>query len=93
MIDARNGGPKVAEVTRSGLDLDEGMVLKLGGRLYHGADCLNMMALLSTRSGLFNCVTGFLFRRRVIARGAYPVLKALRRATLAVLGRGPIRTG
>ena len=32
LVNAREGGPLVDELQRAGLDLDEGMVLKLGGR-------------------------------------------------------------
>jgi predicted DCC family thiol-disulfide oxidoreductase YuxK len=90
LVDARAGGPEVDEVRRAGLDIDEGMVLRLGGRHYHGADCLNMLALLSTGSGLFNRVMSVLFRHPAAARIAYPVLAALRSTALLVLGRGRI---
>lgn len=97
LVNAREGGPLVDEVQRAGLDLDEGMVLKLGDRFYHGADCIHMLAVLGTSSGLFNRVTGTLFRSPVVARSLYPLLRAGRNATLALLGRrkmtaAPVRT-
>jgi len=91
LVDARLGGPAVDEAVRAGLDLDEGMVLKYGGRLYHGADCLNMLSLLSSRTGLFNRLMAFAFARPGIARRAYPILRAGRNATLKLLGRGRIQ--
>jgi predicted DCC family thiol-disulfide oxidoreductase YuxK len=87
LVNAREGGPLVDEVRRAGLDLDEGMVLKLGDRFYHGAACIHMLAVLSTSSGLFNRVTGTLFRSPATARCLYPLLRAGRNATLALLGR------
>jgi hypothetical protein len=80
----------VEEAIRAGLDLDEGMVLKYGGQLYHGADCLNMLSLLSSRSGLFNRLMAFAFARPGVAHVAYPALRAGRNATLKLLGRGQI---
>ena len=38
LVDARDGGPLLDEITAAGLDIDDGMVLKVGGRLYYGAD-------------------------------------------------------
>jgi predicted DCC family thiol-disulfide oxidoreductase YuxK len=87
LVNARDGGPVVDQVRRAGLDLDEGMVLKLGDRFYHGAACINMLAVLSTSSGVFNRATATLFRSPAIARGLYPLLRAGRNVTLALLGR------
>ena len=38
LVDARDGGPLMGEITAAGLDIDDGMVLKVGDRLYYGAD-------------------------------------------------------
>jgi predicted DCC family thiol-disulfide oxidoreductase YuxK len=90
LIDARKGGPQVDEVRQAGLDLDDGMVLKWDGRLYHGADCINMLALLSTPSSGFNRLNAAVFRSRTASRLLYPVLRAGRNAVLRMLGRGKI---
>ena len=90
LVDARKGGPQVAEVRQAGLDLDEGMVLKLDGRLYHGADCINMLALLSTPSSGFNRLNAALFRSRTASRLLYPVLRTGRNAVLRLLGRSKL---
>ena len=47
LLDARAHPERVAEVKARGLDVDTGMVLKLDGRFYHGADCINALALLT----------------------------------------------
>lgn len=86
LINARDDHPVVREIVAAGLDLDEGMVLKLDGKLYHGDECMNRIALLSTSSGLFNRVNHAVFRHPMLARVLYPVLRAGRNATLAVLG-------
>jgi predicted DCC family thiol-disulfide oxidoreductase YuxK len=91
LIDAREGGPIVEELQRARVDLDEGMVLKLDDRLYHGHDCIHVLALLSTPSGLFNRINAAVFRSPLAARMLYPVLRAGRNAVLRLLGRGKIR--
>jgi predicted DCC family thiol-disulfide oxidoreductase YuxK len=90
LVDARGGGPLVDEVRAAGLSLDEGMVLKLDGRLYHGAECIHMLALLSTPSSWFNRVNATLFRSRTASRVLYPVLRTGRNAVLRMLGRSKL---
>jgi len=87
MVNARDGGAWVQRVTAAGLDLDEGMVLFYGNRLYHGADCLHMLALLSTPSGIFNRLNAWAFSNAVLARITYPVLRAGRNLLLRILQR------
>jgi predicted DCC family thiol-disulfide oxidoreductase YuxK len=90
LVDARKGGPEVDEVRQAGLDLDEGMVLKLDGRLYHGAECIHMLALLSTPSSWFNRVNAAMFRSQTASRVLYPVLRTGRNAVLRLLGRSKL---
>ncbi len=86
LVNARDGGPEVAEIEARGLDLDEGMAMKLGGRVYHGADCVHAMALLSSQAGWFNRLNAFLFRSPAFSRAAYPLLAGARRLLLALRG-------
>ena len=86
-VDARRGGALVEEVSAAGFDLDQGMVLEMEGRYYHGADCIHRIALLSTPSGLFNRANAVIFRSRTLSRLLYPVLRRGRNATLRLLGR------
>ena len=51
LVDARQAHPIADETRALGFDLDQGMVLKLADRFYHGADCINVLALLSTDRG------------------------------------------
>jgi predicted DCC family thiol-disulfide oxidoreductase YuxK len=93
LVDARKGGPLVDEVRSAGADLDEGMVLKMDGRLYQGEDCVHMLALLSTPSGLFNRTNAAIFRSRRASKLLYPLLRAGRNAALRLLGRSKIGQG
>ena len=87
LVNARDGGPWVDRVLESGLNLDEGMVLFYGGRAYHGVDCVHMLALLSTASGLFNRINAVAFNHPSTARVAYPILRAGRNLLLRILNR------
>ena len=87
LLDARDGGPEVAEIRARGLSLEEGMALVHQGNTYHGADCLHRLALLTTPSGLFNRLTATIFRSPRLSRALYPVLRCGRSAALFLLGR------
>lgn len=93
LLNARDGGPIVAALVANGFDLDEGMALILDGRVYHGADCVNRLALLSTGSGLFNGLNATIFRSPTLSRLFYPGLRAGRNAALRLLGRKRIAEG
>jgi predicted DCC family thiol-disulfide oxidoreductase YuxK len=92
LVNARSAREWFDRVQAQGLDLDEGMVLVYGGRFYHGADCIHMLALLSTPSGVFNRLNAAIFRRPRLARWLYPVLRAGRNMLLRILGRSRINS-
>jgi predicted DCC family thiol-disulfide oxidoreductase YuxK len=87
LVNARDGGPVVDEARVEGLDLDAGMVVKAGGRLYHGDAAMTLLAGLTTPSGAFNRVTAWAFRSPSRARLIYPPMVAGRNLTLRILGR------
>lgn len=87
LVNARDGGPDVAAAQAEGFDLDEGMVLRMGDRFYHGDECVHRLALLSSPSGLFNRVNAVIFRSERLSRWIYPALRTGRNGVLALLGR------
>ena len=87
LLNARDGGPQYDEVLRAGLDLDEGMVLKLNDRLYHGDDCIHALAMLSEPKGFFNRLNVWVFKSPKRAAFLYPILRAGRNLALKLLGR------
>ena len=87
LVDAREDTPIRREITAAGLDIDEGMVLKVGERLYHGADALHAFALLGGRSGALNRLNYRLFRSPALSRALYPIMKGARAVLLKLLGR------
>jgi predicted DCC family thiol-disulfide oxidoreductase YuxK len=92
-VDARTNPDWVRKLEALGFDLDDGMVLELNGEYYHGAEALNVLALMGSRSSAFNKLNAFLFRSRTVSRVAYPFLRAGRNAALFLLGRSRIADG
>jgi predicted DCC family thiol-disulfide oxidoreductase YuxK len=86
LVDARAPGPLMDEITRAGLDIDQGMVLKVRGQLYYGHDAIRMITLLSTRAGWFNRLAFLFFGTPFAARVFYPAGKAVRNLLLRILG-------
>ena len=62
------------EVTAQGLDIDQGMVLKMDGQIYYGADAIHLLALFSGRSSVFNRLNYWLFEQK-LAVFLYPILR------------------
>lgn len=91
LANAREHSTLVEEMRRLGYDVDAGMVLKLNGRYYHGADCINALALLTTPAGWFNRINSLAFRSQTFSRFAYPILRAGRNLTLKLLGRSRLQ--
>lgn len=90
LINARDAGPIMDEITAQGLDIDQGMVVKIGDELYYGADAIHVLALMGTNQGLFNRVAYCLFRSSFISRLLYPVLRGCRNLLLKLLGKTKI---
>ena len=90
LVDARSDHPAVSQLKSEGIDLNEGMVLKLGDQTYHGADAIHRLSLISSRSGWFNRLNFLIFRHRRLSHILYPVLKSGRQMLLGLLGRSKI---
>jgi len=90
IVDARQDSVIRDEVTQSGLDLDQGMVLKMGRQLFYGADALHALALISSRSGMFNRANYWIFKSKRLSRFLYPVLRFFRNLLLKVLHKTKI---
>lgn len=93
LINAREFGPEVHAIREAGLDLDDGMVLNYQGQMYHGADCIHMIALLSEDDGLFGKINNWVFQSPVRSKTLYPILRFFRNMTLMVMGRKKIKDG
>lgn len=90
LVDAREDSPVMNEITAAGLDIDQGMVLKVGDKLYYGSDAIHALSLMSTRSGFFNRLSYFFCRSEKLSAVLYPVLRACRNLLLKILGKSKI---
>ncbi|MGJ8687266.1 MAG: DCC1-like thiol-disulfide oxidoreductase family protein [Spongiibacteraceae bacterium] len=86
LVDAREGGAVMDEITALGLDIDRGLVLKVAAEVYYGAEVLHVLALISTRSTLFNRLNYLLFKSPKLASASYPFMRFCRGVLLRVLG-------
>ena len=90
LVNARDAGAIMDEITAKGLDIDEGMVLKLGNTLYYGADAIHVLSLISSRSGVFNRLTYWTFRSKRLSEILYPLFRFFRNLLLKLLRKSRI---
>lgn len=88
--DAREQSAVMDEITVLGWDIDQGMVLKVEDELYYGSDAINALAMMSSRSGIFNRLSYWTFKSKKVSRFLYPVMKSGRNLLLKILGRSKI---
>lgn len=90
LIDARRESDARRELSEQGIDLDEGMALRIDEHWVHGSEALHRLALMSTGSGLFNRWMARLFASPHRTARLYPWLRRGRAVLLRLLGRRPI---
>ena len=90
LVNARDQSDVLKEITEMGWDIDQGMVLKMGEELYYGSDAIHVLALISSRSGIFNRITYWAFKSKTISKWIYPILRFFRNMLLKILGRTKI---
>jgi len=90
LVDAREDTPIMREITAAGLDIDEGMVLKMNDQLYYAGDAIHALSLISSRSGIFNRLVYWVFKSKRVSHILYPVLKSGRAVLLKLLRKSKI---
>jgi predicted DCC family thiol-disulfide oxidoreductase YuxK len=90
IIDAREQSDVMDEITAKGLDIDQGMVLKMGDQLYYGSDAIHALALIGSRSGIFNRFNYWVFKSKTLSSWLYPSLRLCRNLLLRALGKTKI---
>jgi len=90
LVDARQEPELVDRLQRQGYRLDDGLLLSIGSQSFHGAAAMNVLALMSSRSGWFNRLNYRVFRSRRMAYMLYPILVSVRRVLLWLLDRKPL---
>lgn len=87
IVDAREKSEIMNEITAQGLDIDQGMVLKMGGQLYYGSDAIHTLALIGSQSGVFNRLNYWIFKSKTASSIFYPLLRFSRNLLLKILGK------
>ncbi|MEE4349341.1 MAG: DCC1-like thiol-disulfide oxidoreductase family protein [Pacificimonas sp.] len=90
LVDAREPHPVVAEIEALGLDLDEGMAMKLDGEILHGDEVVHRLSLMTTPNAGLNGLAAKILKDRRRAKLLYPWLRAGRNLALALLGKRKI---
>ena len=90
IVNARGNSEVRDEITEMGLDIDQGMVLKMGGQIYYGSDAIHALVLISSRSGFFNRANYWIFKSKTLSSWLYPVLRTCRNLLLKILGKSKI---
>ena len=90
---ARENGPAARACRAAGLSLDEGNAVLVGDRIHHGDAAQRWLAAHSAGSSPVGWLLRTLFATPAVGRLAYPVLRGMRNAALAVKGKGQIETG
>jgi predicted DCC family thiol-disulfide oxidoreductase YuxK len=91
-LDARHAeGHELMEAIKAqNLDLNQGIVVRYHGQLYHGTDALHLLALMGSQNDAFNRFNAWFFKSKARVAFFYTVLKAGRRLSLKLLGKGLI---
>ncbi len=90
IVDARENSEVRDEITEMGLDIDQGMVLKMGEQIYYGADAIHTLALISSKSGIFNRANYWIFKSKSLSAILYPILRTCRNLLLKILRKSKI---
>lgn len=91
ILNARETHPLVLAIKKQGYNLDKGIVVKDGDKIYYGKDAMNFLALVGTAHNWFNRLSIFLFRSKTLSAVFYPLFKAIRRSLLFILKIPSIR--
>lgn len=90
LVNAREDSEVMARLTADGFDIDQGMVLQMGGQLYYGSDAIHALALISSKSGIVNRLNYWIFKSKGVSAVVYPLLRFFRNMLLKLLGKTKI---
>ncbi|TAL26950.1 MAG: DUF4166 domain-containing protein [Alphaproteobacteria bacterium] len=86
LIDARQDSALMRDITARGLDIDDGMVVRVGGQLYYGSDAMHQISLRARRKGWAGVMNRLFFKTQKSARLFYNPAKVGRNLLLRLLG-------
>ena len=85
LINGRENHPVIEEINQRNIDLNEGIVLKLDDVYYHGDEAMHVLALISSRSGLFNKINHAILKSPRMSKLLYPLMRGGRNCLLKIL--------
>jgi predicted DCC family thiol-disulfide oxidoreductase YuxK len=85
LVNARTDDSLMPEITDRGLDIDEGMVLKVGDDIFYGSEAAWRLTEYTRRRGFTGWIDRLFFPTRRAAQVMYPLGKAIRGAILRLL--------
>lgn len=86
LIDGREAPDLVIRLRHDGYDLEQGMILVLDGRRYHGAAAMSVLETMTAGTGRFARLARWFASSPGRVRFAYPWLRLLRRVALLLKG-------
>lgn len=86
-IDARQCPELVNRLSQQGIDLDEGLLVRIDNKTHHGADAMQALSAITKRQGLWNRFIASLFATPQSSRLLYPFFRTGRNLLLRLLGR------
>lgn len=89
-VNARVPNLVMDELTAKGIDIDKGLVFKVGDDIYYGSDAIHELSLLSNRRNLFNRLTYWTFRSKKLSHIIYPILRFFHDLLLKILHKAKI---
>ncbi len=90
LVNARDDELIARHFRDKGMSLDEGMVVKLDDSEFYGADAVNVLAMLSSDSGVFNRFNALVFSNATVCKLLYPLMRTGRNILLRLLRKSKI---
>ena len=87
LVNARDDHPLVSKLAERGYNLNEGIALVEGEKVFFADECMHRLALLSTPSSAFNRLNAAILRSPRMAAIFYPALRTGRILMLWILRR------
>ena len=83
--------PVFQRIRDAGLDINQGMIIAYGDRLYQGAEALHLMALIGSEHSVVSKLSARIFRSPLRAKLCYPFLRGTRNLLLKCKGVSQIK--
>ncbi len=87
LTDARGAPELIEQMKSNGVNIDDGTVVFVDGRMLYGVEAVIYLANNLQPSGFLSSIFISLFRYRLFARFFYPLLVLLRKLLLMILGK------